>query len=224
MNMLIAIEGIDGTGKTTQAKILAEDTSNSLLTCQPTRESPFGKRIREGSVPPEEELAVFIADRQWHLDNVIQPALDVGKTVITDRYTISCAAYQGGQIMKQLGVSQDEALRIIAERHAHLRRPDILIVLDQPVEVSLARIDARGPRSSYETVEFLEQARELYKAATNIRELRGRRTYIINADRLPVDVTDAIKLIVGSTGFGPDYADYLKTCLSDSVALVGASS
>lgn len=101
--LLIAFEGIDGTGKTTQIELLAEILRQRGLSVVATREptdGQYGRKIRElyknrKSVTPEEELALFLDDRREHVAQVIAPALASGKVVLTDRYYYSTAAYQG---------------------------------------------------------------------------------------------------------------------------------
>ena len=100
---LIAFEGIDGTGKTTQIELLAEVLRQRGLRVVATREptdGQYGRKIRQlyknrKSVTPEEELNLFLHDRREHVVQVIAPALASGKVVLTDRYYYSTAAYQG---------------------------------------------------------------------------------------------------------------------------------
>ena len=102
--VLLALEGIDGCGKSTQAELLAaalrERGLEVVLTCEPT-DSPLGQQIREyfqgpdRYLSPKEELNLFMADRREHVAEVIDPALAEGKIVICDRYYYSSVAYQG---------------------------------------------------------------------------------------------------------------------------------
>ena len=92
--VLVAFEGIDGTGKSTQIRLLAESLRDMGHTVQFTREptnGPVGQRIRElyasrAEVSKEEELQLFIDDRRQHVAEIIQPALAAGQIVLTDRY------------------------------------------------------------------------------------------------------------------------------------------
>lgn len=112
---LIAFEGIDGTGKSTQIKMLADRLTAEGLSVLSTREptdGTFGKKIRElfvsrEKVSPDEELALFMDDRREHVTSVIEPALAKGMIVLTDRYYFSTAAYQGaeGQYHADQGLS-----------------------------------------------------------------------------------------------------------------------
>src|SRR5260370_25230495 len=95
-SILIAIEGIDGAGKTTQVERLAQAlrvVGQELVISKEPTNGRWGKKIREsaanGRLPLKEELKAFINDRTEHVRNVIQPALDTGKIVILDRYFYS---------------------------------------------------------------------------------------------------------------------------------------
>ncbi|MBU4231991.1 MAG: dTMP kinase, partial [Proteobacteria bacterium] len=112
--VLLALEGVDGCGKSTQAGLLAtalrERGLEVVLTCEPT-DGPLGQQIREYFQGPtrylsaKEELNLFMADRREHVEKVINPALAEGKIVITDRYYYSSVAYQGA-----LGLDPDRIL------------------------------------------------------------------------------------------------------------------
>ena len=105
--LFIVIEGIDGTGKSTQLHLLAEKLRQLGYAVVATREptnGPYGQKIRElfvdrGAVSQEEELELFIADRDQHVKEVIAPALADGCVVICDRYYLSTIAYQGANGM-----------------------------------------------------------------------------------------------------------------------------
>ena len=100
----IVFEGIDGTGKSTQIKLLANTLvklgHKVVLTREPT-EGVYGQKIRalyqnRSAVSASEELELFIKDRREHIESVIKPALEAGNVVLCDRYFLSTAAYQGG--------------------------------------------------------------------------------------------------------------------------------
>jgi dTMP kinase len=105
--LFIVFEGIDGTGKSTQLHLLAEKLRQLNYAVVATREptnGPYGKKIRElfvdrGVVSREEELELFIADRDQHVKETIAPALEDGCVVICDRYYLSTLAYQGANGM-----------------------------------------------------------------------------------------------------------------------------
>lgn len=160
--MFIVIEGIDGTGKSTQAQALAErfraDGREVVLDFEPTR-GPHGMKLREsfttGRLAPEEELELFLADRRDHVEQVIKPSLAAGKVVILDRYYFSNMAYQGA-----IGFDPAEIRR---RNEAFAPVPDLLFILDLDIDTALQRIGARGDTANeFEKRENLERCREIF--------------------------------------------------------------
>ena len=159
---LIAFEGIDGTGKSTQIKLLADwlraQGEDVVATREPT-DSVYGRRIRElyvnrGACTPEEELELFIEDRKLHVKEVIRPALNAGRTVLTDRYYYSTAAYQGAN---GLDVKQ------ILQRNRFAPQPDLVILLTMPPELSAERISSRGEQlNAFEQLSYLRRVSEIF--------------------------------------------------------------
>ena len=156
------IEGIDGTGKSTQARLL-EDWLRSLgrevvRDREPT-DGPWGRRLREsaatGRLSADEELEWFLRDRREHVDGVILPALDRGADVILDRYYFSNMAYQGAR-----GHPPGEIRR---RNEEFAPPPDLLLLLDLPVEQALARIGSRGDTANeFERHDNLERCRAIF--------------------------------------------------------------
>ncbi|GIX21290.1 MAG: thymidylate kinase [Gammaproteobacteria bacterium] len=156
----IALEGIEGVGKSTAAAHLCARLAAAGKTPLATREpggTPFGERLREalldpGETPePEAELLLMFAARLQHLRRVIRPALAAGRWVVCDRFVDASYAYQGG------GRGLPEAH--IAALEAWLLeglRPDPVILLDAPVPVALAR--ARGRAGAADRFERLDEA------------------------------------------------------------------
>ena len=161
--ILIAIEGIDGTGKSTQLKLLAGYLRDKGCTVVETREptdGEYGQQIRKLYVNRdkftlEEELELFIEDRRQHVRELIDPALAEGKLVLTDRYYFSTAAYQGAAGMDPVEVFN---------RNSFAPRPDLVILLTMSPEVSLVRIqDIRGEDlNDFEQEEQLRKVAELF--------------------------------------------------------------
>lgn len=163
--LLIALEGVDGAGKTTQARLLAAALQQRgrevVLTQEPTS-GLQGQKLRRylkgptRHLSPEEELALFLADRRDHVQEVIKPALAVGKIVITDRYYYSSVAYQGG-----LGL---EPGRILVLNEAFAPRPDLVFILTLPIPQALARLSGsrQEGRQVSEGPAYLEQVAAIY--------------------------------------------------------------
>ncbi|RLG56918.1 MAG: dTMP kinase [Candidatus Hydrothermarchaeota archaeon] len=159
-SMFITIEGIDGAGKTTHAKLLAswlEAKGYSVfLTKEPT-ESKVGKLIREILSNASNYNAIvtallFAADRAGHVE-IIKKELEKGKIVISERYLHSSLAYQGAS-----GLS----IEWIREINKFAIPPDIIIYLDISPEMGIKRISSRNLREIFEKKEFLTKVRETY--------------------------------------------------------------
>lgn len=161
--ILIAMEGIDGTGKSTQLRLLADYLCARGCPVVQTREptdGPYGREIRKLYVNRdrytlEEELELFIQDRKQHVREVVAPALAEGKIVLTDRYYFSTAAYQGAAGMDPVEVFN---------KNNFAPRPDLVILLTMSPEVSLRRIqDLRGEElNDFEQEEQLRKVAELF--------------------------------------------------------------
>ncbi|HSV49280.1 MAG TPA: dTMP kinase [Candidatus Acidoferrales bacterium] len=157
--IFLVIEGLDGSGKTTQASLLAEKfnkTYNVLLTAEPSQ-GKTGTFIREyclyenERLPTEAEALLFAADRIEHMYSEVKPALDEGKLVICDRYIYSSLAYQGNS-----GLS----LEWIKTINARALQPDIAIFIDVPPEKVIERLQRK--KSVMETLETQQKVREVY--------------------------------------------------------------
>jgi dTMP kinase len=142
--MLISLEGPDGCGKSTHARLLSEWLRSMgmrvLLTKEPTN-SVFGTTIKKAlggriTLPPEAEAVLFAADRAHHVSRIIEPALRRGMIVISERYVHSSLAYQPAR-----GVPED----FVRELNRHVPRPDLTIILDAPTRETMRRVKPRGP-------------------------------------------------------------------------------
>ena len=172
--LLVAIEGIDGAGKTTQAAILAERCRERnldyIISKEPTN-GIHGRMLREsglsGRLSLDEELELFQMDRAEHVEQLISPSLAAGKVVILDRYYFSNAAYQGAR-----GADVNEVLR---RNEAMAPEPDLLIFMDVPCDLGLDRVRARGDRPNhFERQDMLCRAKEIFEAI--------RRSYKVTID------------------------------------------
>jgi dTMP kinase len=157
--VFIVIEGLDGSGKTTQSKILANKLSENykvLCTAEPSH-GKVGTFIRndylyeEKRLPNEVEALLFAADRVEHLQTELTPALSEGKIVICDRYIYSSLAYQGSA-----GLSLDWIKTI----NARALEPDFALYIDVPPERVLERLQRK--KSVMETLETQRKVREIY--------------------------------------------------------------
>lgn len=162
---LIVFEGTDGTGKSTQLKLLhgrlAKQGYPVIATREPT-DGTYGREIRRLYIDRqrysrEEELELFIADRREHVRDVLEPALNEGKIILCDRYYLSTAAYQGA-----LGLDPEEILA----RNAFAPEPDLVLLFQAPLPVSIARItDSRGDAlNGFEQREALEKVAAIFAA------------------------------------------------------------
>ncbi len=154
---LIAFEGIDGVGKTTQAKLLLEylETRDySVKYIKDPSEGPYGRKIRQTAqsgkrLAPEEEYHLFMEDRKENTRDHILPSLNQGDIVLMDRYYYSTIAYQGA-----LGLSTD---RIRQENEVFAPKPDMVILIGLPVKDALKRIheNRKGQQDAFETEDYL---------------------------------------------------------------------
>ena len=158
----IVLEGPDGSGTTTHSRILAEALAREgrdvILTAEPT-DCPIGKFIREQlalkSIPSPTALQLlFCADRAWHIEKVIKPALDAGKTVISDRYVISTLIYG-----EALGLDPEWLVRV----NTPFLEPDIMMIALPPLRVCLERIQKRKQLDVFENTTFQKKVYDLYE-------------------------------------------------------------
>lgn len=183
---LIAIEGIDGAGKSLQARevgrILRGRGLNCILTHEPTN-GPWGRKLREsavnGRLSPEEELQAFMEDRRQHVDEVIRPALSAGQIVITDRYYFSTVAYQGAR-----GFDPNDLLK---QNETIAIEPNLLIIIDLDPQTALARVGNRDGRTNdFETITQQSKSRDIFLAI--------RKPYLVRLDgnAPPLELRDQI--------------------------------
>lgn len=186
--MLVAFEGIDGAGKSTQIERLAAHLRarghQVVCTREPTG-GPWGKKIRAAAqtrrMSPADELAAFIADRREHVAGLIAPALAAGQVVLIDRYYISTAAYQGAR-----GLDPADILAA----HDFAPAPDLLLVFDLPPEVGLERVRSRGAADLFENAEELARVRDIFLA------LQLPNKVVLDALRPPDDIAAEVQGLV----------------------------
>ncbi len=160
--LFIVIEGIDGTGKSTQAKMLQQalqQAGHTVILDHEPSDGPYGKILRDsattGRLSPQEELDLFHKDRKHHVDELIMPALQRDETVVLDRYYFSTMAYQG-----QRGFDKDE---IRETNLSFAPNPDILFILDLDVDQARERIGIRGDTTNeFEKRDALQYCRDTF--------------------------------------------------------------
>ncbi|MFQ5800907.1 MAG: dTMP kinase [Candidatus Hydrothermarchaeales archaeon] len=184
--IFVVIEGIDGSGKGTQSKLLYRWLKKRgyevFLTKEPT-DSKIGRIIREGlkegKLDPTSEALLFAADRKQHTTQ-ISSELERNKVVISDRYLPSSLAYQGAHGLDGEWINNINKSAL---------RPNLLIILDIDPEVAMERVNSRGKKTDYfEKLDFLKKVREIY--------LNHPEGLIVDASRPVDEVHEEIKRIV----------------------------
>ena len=171
----LTVEGIEGVGKSTQVARLSQNLSARGIAHGVTREpggTPLAERIRDlvldnsrgESLPPTAELLLMFAARAVHLTNHVEPNLRAGRWVLCDRFIDATYAYQGGG--RGLPTEHIRQLEVMV---LGVRRPDVTVLLDAPVEQALQRAQQRNAgaaadRFESERAEFFERVRNAYLA------------------------------------------------------------
>jgi dTMP kinase len=164
--VFVCFEGGEGSGKSTQARLLGERLRAEgyavLLTFEPG-DTTVGKELRRIVLSPETgelshrtEALLYAADKAEHVDTVVQPALDRGEIVVTDRYVDTTLAYQGAG--RELRIEEVEA---VARWATHGLRPHLTVVMDVDPRDGLGRFEGRD-RIEAESLEFHDRARQSF--------------------------------------------------------------
>lgn len=193
--ILIAIEGIDGAGKTTQVRKLKAALQRAGISVVASKEPTNGqwgsilrKSAFEGRMPLDEELQTFIKDRAEHVETLIQPHLEAGDVVILDRYFYSTIAYQGAR-----GADADTVAREMLDRFPI---PDAVFVLDIDPVIGIHRIanDRNEEPNHFEDRDNLAAARSIF------RQMKGNTLRFLDGN-LPI--TALHQQIMGQFITGP---------------------
>ncbi|MCZ7393187.1 MAG: dTMP kinase [Candidatus Methanoperedens sp.] len=176
---LITLEGIDGTGKTSIAKMLKTKFTEAVFTKEPTQ-SWIGKAVKKSigsEADPLAELFLFVADHAEHIAKVIRPALEEGKIVISDRYSDSRYAYQGATLSSLF----DDPMEWIQKIHKGWTIvPDLTVLLTIDPGVAVSRCGVRGNHTKFEKIEFLKKVQENFLA---LAKREPKRFVVIDAGR-----------------------------------------
>jgi len=195
---LIVFEGLDASGKSTQARLLAQRLDEVGLDVVTTRE-PGGTPIAEGirtvllerehrELLPFSELLLFMVSRTQNTHEVILPALRAGKTVVASRYRMSSLAYQG--FGRQLDL---DLIRQLNEAATSGTTADVTFLIDVPAEYTLRRKADRGDRIEVESIEFHRRVRQGFLALAD-----GDPTvHILNGTRSIREISDAVAKRLG---------------------------
>ncbi len=185
----ITFEGIDGSGKSTQLRMIASELrlrGLDVLTTMEPGGTPLGRRLREAFLETEEtvaplaELLLFAADRAQHVNHLIKPSLETGRIVISDRYADATFAYQGAG----RGFSEElvnEVIRIATDG----LKPDLTVFFDISVDTAISRTKSRSDKETVknrmdaETIEFYERVRNAY---LKLAETEKDRFRIVDAN------------------------------------------
>lgn len=198
--LLLTLEGIEGSGKSTQARALAAFLQEEGVPVFLTREPggvPLAEAIRDlllspdsGPIQPLTELLLFLAARAEHVARAIRPALEAGQVVICDRFTDATLAYQGG------GRSvPDDLLRRLNSLSTGGLVPDRTYLLDVPVSLGLERADQRSGAAGKDRIErqgaeFFDAVRRRY---LELAEQESERFLLLRGNESIADVTRLIR-------------------------------
>lgn len=200
----LTLEGIEGSGKTTQAALLANALRKAGHAVTETREpggTPFAERVRDllldratGPIGAQAELFLYLAARSDHVAERIRPALEKGEWVVCDRFSDATVAYQG--YGRGLNATR------VAEFLAWIRgpEPDLTVLVDVPVPVGLARAARRGATNRLDREEeaFHQRVRGGYLA---LAAAAPRRIAVVNGDR-PVEMVQSDVLAIVADRLG----------------------
>ncbi len=189
--ILIVFEGIDGSGKSTQAEILLErlqEEDFDVVYFREPSKGKWGRKIKKkalhpDSLTPEEELDLFLKDRRENVEKNLKPALKKKRVVILDRYYYSTIAYQGAK-----GIDEKLIRRMNEE---FIVEPDLVFIFDIDPQKGLERIENRKKKDRlFEREDYLVKVREIF------RSFKGDKFVHIDALKSKEEISKEIQEIV----------------------------
>ena len=197
--MFISFDGVDGVGKSTQTELFVEwlrEQGHSVVTCRDPGSTELGERLRnlvlkasDIKINAESEMLLYMAARAQLVSEVIQPALEAGQYVISDRFLLANVVYQG-----HAGGLNPQSIWDVGRIATAGRQPDLTIVLDMPLEKAVGRIGRELDRMEAKGMEFLQRVREGF-----LDEAEGdpEQIKVINADQqideVQADIRQAVR-------------------------------
>jgi dTMP kinase len=189
--MLVTLEGIDGSGKTTVWEALRDARGEGYTFTREPTESWYGEAVQrslaEDDADPVAELFLYTADHADHLSRLVKPALEAGDVVVSDRYSDSRYAYQGAALEDEV----PRAMEYVRGIHQPWTRPpDLTLYFDVDPETGAARA---GATNKFEQVEFLSRVRDNYE---QLIEYDPERFVRIDATQSPEAVLEAAEDVI----------------------------
>jgi dTMP kinase len=191
----IVFEGLDGSGQSTQAKLLSDFLIKNglqvILTKEPTKDSKVAGKIKEIlgkkiKIKPKKLQELFVEDRKEHLEKIIIPALKSGKIVVCDRYFFSTFAY---------GKSEGLDLEWLIKMNNEFLLPDITFILKVSPRVCVQRIEERGEgKQFFEIEDKLEKVWQTFEILPNLFE----NVYLIDGEKSIDEVFSEVKELISS--------------------------
>ena len=202
--LFVAFEGIDGCGKTTQVRLLSQYLEGIGIPHVVTKEpggTPLGEEIRRlllhtspGPVP-KAELLLYLADRAQHVEEVIRPALEKGKVVLSDRFSLSTLAYQ----CYGRGLSR-EIFSEVSNWMLEGLRPDVTFILDLPVDKISNRMGKVKDRMESEERVFFQRVREGFLQEAEVDETIVVLDASLSAEELHRQVVELVRPLLRQRG------------------------
>ncbi len=208
--VLIAFEGIEGSGKTTQAKLLYAYLQEKSISCIYTQEpggTVIGEQIRDilldvknKKMHRKTELLLYLANRAQHVYEKLMPELNKGTVIITDRFSLSSMAYQGN--------ARDFSFKVVSRLNKFAVdnvKPDLTILVDLPVSVGLDRTEKRSgnniDRLEKEKAEFHEKVRSAY---LNLAKRAPKKIWVFSGTKseqiLHKEIKEKVELFLTERG------------------------